>query len=1013
MSHAIVVISDIHFRSADTLPLDGLEELLTTLKSSLRGRRKVLLILAGDIAFSGSESEYMYAEKFIEKIVEELKLCGVTSVDVVSVPGNHDCSFHEKDSVRELLVCNISEGRVEQIDSTIVSHCTKVQSEYSAFERSVTTLHGAIERSPLIKEYQIDLDSIKLRLLCVNSSWMSSLEERQGTISLPLVGLKKLENSCDFTMVVQHHPAHWLKQSDFHAWRAFIRDNCAILVTGHEHVGQTSRITGESGGDFVHIESLPLVPEKVSDYAGVTMLSFDAEGRTLSQVRVDLMGRSEEVTVGLPASKQSPYGKYQLTETFSEYLSDPGGNFSTSAGSLALDDIYVDPDLESGEAGESFESVRLSALLSQEENPVRLLVTGEESSGKTTLLKHLYLSLLRSGKFPVLVDTSIFKRAGSAAIQKVIEREVEKQYVEWRSVLSEQKSSCFLLIDNLERVVTPAGLIPNLMKHAGDSFGNVVVTASADFDFTDLLDRNICAAVAFLESYRLKPFGYERRYELIRKWCMLDGVTSRKELDQRVQRVEGALNSVIGRNIVPAYPLYVLVLLQEIESSHSAALQSSGLAHYYHFLIVKGLEDAGVDHDDHYEIENYLANLAWVLAEQSDKSVSESEFLSFNNNFSEKYQTVNADRRITTLKRAKILCQRDGQIRFFYPYLYHYYIGRFLADNYKNPDAERVIDQNCSRLRDREAAYALLFMIHHSRDPVLVDKVTEALRGCFRGVSRATMGEDVVGIEALVGQSAQLLLDGLNVEESQREHRHDMDRSSELEVEQEARANSGNDEYSLWLREVFTLFRSSEVLGQVLKNFCGYMTRDRKRELISELFDAPMRLFSDILEKVGDSPESLALEIEKSLKRRRLIADDKLRVDMAKRIAFHIMSTVAWSLLHRSAALIGIDKLQDDVDMYALENPCTANKLFAVATRLSRPDSDGFVKVIALAGELRGESRFCYSVLQAMVAHHLHLFHVSDSKLQELCASVGIEFGAVRRTNFVGRKRLALPASNS
>ncbi|MCK5858020.1 MAG: metallophosphoesterase [Abyssibacter sp.] len=1004
MSAGILLVSDIHLKNANTLSQESLDKILRQFRKELAGSHYILLLIAGDIAYSGQDEEYTLANDLVRQIVETLSSAGVAKVDVLTVPGNHDCDFSKNDSVREIVLKNLTND-LSAFDESTLSVCTNIQNNYFAFADGVHTI-TPVSEDRLSQVYIAGSDGFRIGVVAINSSWSSKLKEQAGQILLPVDNLQTLplEQACDLVIYVQHHPKHWLRPPDLHVLREKICTESALLITGHEHLGNTSLICSETDRRYVHIESIALVPDAGEEDKGATYLLFEPDAKQFKQRRIGFDGLiGNDIQIDMPANVDRSNGKFPLTKEFFEELRDAGGNFNTQSGNVALPDIFVYPDLETRDSsGDTIDNVSFNSVFN-DKSLTRILLTGEEQSGKSSLIRMWFIKAREQGQFGVMIDAKRMGGGKPEQIERFIKKVCKEQYVAADDVLGEPKEKMIAFIDNLDDAIMPASLLPNLMKYLEARFEVIVASASTDFDYSDILNTHVQEALSDFERYQLKTFTHKKRFEMIKKWCVLDGVATRSEMDERVNRVETAMNSVIGKNLVPAYPIFVLILLQQLDTEHAANLQSSGFAHYYQFLITNGLLQAGLPRNELGEVENFLSNFAWLLANNAHRFCSRAEFDAFCAAYSTKFQTVSSEGRLNLLKRAKIVAESYEEIAFNYPYIFHFYIGRYLADNYSVPEAKRFVDDMCNGLKDRESAYALLFMLHHNRNEEVIEKVVSVLASCFSSSEPAKLEADVQGISSLVEKSSQMVIKNFDLDVAQEETRDEREQRDRAEDDAESLAKSESESTEV-LREIFKMFRASEVLSQVLKNFYGNLERPVKAKLIRELIEAPMRMYSRALEVVGHQPELLASEIEKEMERNGFLDDSVRRKALSKKIAFYLLTMLAYSLIARTGRLIGIDKLQDDIDLFVKSEPTAANRLLGASARLERPATGNFQYVKDVANDMQ-DMPVDFSILQHMVATHIRQFHIPEERLQSLCAALDIQIGKGHQIAFSSKAK--------
>lgn len=92
----------------------------------------LLICVTGDIAFSGTEEQYVLAELFFDEMYEKIiNICTNLDIQFVFVPGNHDCDFKDsKNTVRNTI---INSDTLNMDDSDTVETCISIQKNYFDF----------------------------------------------------------------------------------------------------------------------------------------------------------------------------------------------------------------------------------------------------------------------------------------------------------------------------------------------------------------------------------------------------------------------------------------------------------------------------------------------------------------------------------------------------------------------------------------------------------------------------------------------------------------------------------------------------------------------------------------------------------------------------------------------------------------------------------------------------------------------------------------------------------------
>ncbi len=242
-------LSDFHFRSGgDSFSQDVLSQaIIRDIPSRLSADYPLqLIVVTGDIAFSGQNSEYELASNFFASLVSNL---GLSANRLCIVPGNHDVDRSIKnymyEGARTLLV---NQQAVDQFlgQSTEQIQLMERQSSFRAF-RSSLFLDGSISETDdgLARVRPFDLDGFRVCVLELNSAWLSGSEDRSGNL---LLGERQVFNALHLaeehrphlTIALAHHPIDWLAEFDRVPCTNRLVPQVDIFHSGHLHWHQAS-----------------------------------------------------------------------------------------------------------------------------------------------------------------------------------------------------------------------------------------------------------------------------------------------------------------------------------------------------------------------------------------------------------------------------------------------------------------------------------------------------------------------------------------------------------------------------------------------------------------------------------------------------------------------------------------------------------------------------------------------------------------------------------------------------
>jgi len=438
---------------------------------------------------------------------------------------------------------------------------------------------------------------------------------------------------------------------------------------------------------------------------------------------------SEEYTV--------PSSKTEFSDAFKDFLNDPGIRIERPGrGGATLPEIFVYPDIVPFGRGPGTISSSFLADPAQAEGTV--LVTGPEDSGKTSLLKSLAIKLLDAGYFPVYLDGREASVENAGDVPEAARAAAEAQYTAESSAIVNGPGAKkrALLFDNFD--LAPSGeLSPEVLARAlHGEFALVILTASQPYP-------------AFGNSYSIVEMSRTLRDELIHKWVLLR-TSDADETASLAEKARGVVDAVLGKNIVPSYPVFVLTILESSVPAGGAAGQAgSSYGHYYEYAVTKPLREGSTA----AEFDLYLAvlsELAYSRLAGSGRAADKSEISALVRRHAPGADTEGV---IRAFIRAKTLRDAGGAYEFASGYAYHYFAALYLSRNIDRSEVRNTIAALFSRLGDGDNAGIALFLAYLSPDPFVTEQIG-------KGVGRAS-GEEALRTDEERESFIEELLAGL------------------------------------------------------------------------------------------------------------------------------------------------------------------------------------------------------------------------------------------------------------
>lgn len=412
MTAVILHLSDIHIKTAQDLILKMSTNIAACVYSYLPSASQVFIVLSGDIAYSGTATQYNFATEFLKNICKTIQNEKDIPVTFIVVPGNHDCDFTLNSGARKSLVKIFEGGELPEVDESIVKICTEIQKPFFEFREGLES-NSKAKDDLLWRTSQFNVDGKVIGFECLNIAWVSKINEDPGRLFFPVDRyINRAVNNVDIRLVVLHHPLNWFNQSIYRPFRIFIRQIATIIFSGHEHQGNVGEIHEAETGKSIFVEGCTLQGrEDLSDSSfNIVILDLDT-GRFLS-VRYTWDGSrylAEKEGSWLDCHKlpSKKSNHFPLTDSFQKMLDDPGAFLKhPSSKKIALSDIFIYPDLRKigNESDKKQKIISSRRLLSPDVISSGVVIEGEEKSGCTSLLLKLYQEYHDQGFIPVLIQ---------------------------------------------------------------------------------------------------------------------------------------------------------------------------------------------------------------------------------------------------------------------------------------------------------------------------------------------------------------------------------------------------------------------------------------------------------------------------------------------------------------------------------------------------------------------------------------------------------------------------------
>src|ERR1041385_4521010 len=473
MKLLLIQLSDIHVKNENDpilLRNKKIYEAIRNLDYEVEG---CVIIISGDIAYSGKEEQYIAAIDFISSLEKQCsEYWKGVDIKIVALPGNHDCDFTGTHEARDILVNTITKNKHSKADPASIEVCTEVQEKFFEF-RDALTPTTELTGTKLFYEYTFQIGDGLILIRCCNTAWLSQIPEQQGSLYFPTDAIVKNAGNFQIALSVFHHPYNWLDANNAREFRKVIESNSDIILTGHEHDMSSRYQRGALGEENLYIEADAL-KDTDTDKSGfnVILIETDSQRQKLYHYRWngniyqpdEAIAEWQEYHV----NRIRKAGAFVVRKDMMLFLDDLGlGLTHPVRGNLKLSDVFVYPDLVEVKYDPKSvaHTIHGEGILDRLRKEKRILISGSDYCGRTAFSKRLFVELHKIGLIPILINAGTISLHDNEKLYDQLEKIFITQYEEKELEQYRQlnRSNRALIIDDYHKLSLKKSSLKNVL----------------------------------------------------------------------------------------------------------------------------------------------------------------------------------------------------------------------------------------------------------------------------------------------------------------------------------------------------------------------------------------------------------------------------------------------------------------------------------------------------------------------------------------------------------------------
>ena len=453
---------------------------------------------------------------------------------------------------------------------------------------------------------------------------------------------------------------------------------------------------------------------------------------------------------------------------------------------------------------------------------------------------------------------------------------------------------------------------------------------------------------------------------------------------------------------MPSYPFFIWSIISTYDAAQGTNKEITTQGHCYQALLYIYLRNKGVKNEDFGDYLNFLTELAFVIFKNEGEELSSTQFQDFLDYYTGEFNlTVEIELLLSKIAQTNIFRSNSiGNYEFCYKYLYYYFTGKYLAENYEANVSE--INELLDTLHYNDSAYISIFLSHHTNDDRLLSKLKIVADSLFSSFNEATLSKSELGFfddqVQLIAEAVLPEANNLPIEERRKRiiEKEKLEELAQLEASRNPEQyDELNDDFSEVTKELRRSFKTVEVLGRIIKNRSGSIKKQELVEIFSFGMNVHLRAMGSFIEIISNPQSQIEVVdfisdiIDKKIKEDGIDPGSEDLKRLSKEIFWGANFTILFGFIHKIVHSLGSKKLLD------ISEKATATKETPAAHLVNQGILMWYGKTLRIK-EIKDIidgpefSKTAERILKHQIAEHSKMHQIGFAKLQKLESNLGM-----------------------
>ena len=834
-------LSDSHFKDNTYYSQDIINAQVQAL-NSIGDFNACFVMFSGDLAFSGQKNEFKKAFSYLRKLRTKIseKFTLNHYVNTLLVPGNHDINFNDEWRDRTDIRTMLNEGKADELIDTELKRFDNFYSEMPYFKSYISN------KLCDCKIYEMSGKRIQINL--INSELFSSCND---SIHDDDKGLHYLPNSVwenisrkkdvDLVLTMSHRGPEWFDWSTSYAFKKHLFANADIFLYGHEHVGEIQDLYQK---DNTLLKSMAQGLDFDKKNISFTSLLVDLE---LNEIKAKAFSwnQEEDMFVG------NNDGIFDISKDHNcQYLIEPNEGYKKE---LTLDDdkqsidkYYVFPGVEI-ENNESHEEIKeFNEFLTMLTTKRHVIIVGNDSSGKTTLLKQAYLALI-GNYVPIYLNVdSIVNKNPERVLKNAFENQYGSKAIDFEKFQQIDKEKKIVLIDDLSKIKQK--FVEPLQDYLFNNVGHVICITEPKLNMNFVEQVKEKYQLEDIIKIRILPFYTSKRLELIRKNLIYINHGEYGDLKAQAEHINNFIRENIKLfSLSPRFiKMYVDYCINDTELTNS---NKNVFGRVFETNLVNRIRKFASDADiDEYSF--LLEEIAYQIHFNEKYPLALTDLVNIIDSYNKDYSMhVNIQKFCQTMIDAKVLVEEDNSYFFYKDSYLAYFVAKSLNTRYNNNDGTDELQILIKNICFNINGDILLFLSYITSNLNILNVIRQAAEEHMRDWDEFDIDKKNIGFmfNAECPRNETLPSATERKEKEKREETYEKNASQNDVIEREKFYNYNKDDINTEDYKISQAMRFMELICKILPGFNHRLKTQEKENIVKDIFEFPNKIIYKIL----------------------------------------------------------------------------------------------------------------------------------------------------------------------